>query len=214
MKHPLLRRSVLALLLMTPLVGCGERGNGTVATQARPASAFTEVAVHGAMELQLSVGDAYTIQLEGDSNLLPLINTDISDERLDIRVRTTVSPKLPLVAKVTAPSFDYVEGAGATDIHLSGVDSESLKLVLSGAGEMTVAGKATSLDVDVSGAGSIDAQKLVASNVEVDVSGAGSVDLGAPKKLDVDISGAGSVTHDGEPDIEKRISGAGSVRKR
>jgi hypothetical protein len=65
--------------------------------------------------------------------------------------------------------------------------------------------------LDVSGASSIDAEKLVATHAELDLSGATKVVVNASKTLKVDASGASRVRYIGNPMLEKDLSGACSV---
>lgn len=82
---------------------------------------------------------------------------------------------------------------------------------MSGASETTLSGKADNFEIELSGAGELDAKGLKSRNVIVDISGAGSAVVHAKKTLHVEISGAGSVKYKGNPEISKEISGAGSL---
>lgn len=211
----LCRRLLLIGLLVAPIAACGgEKGSGTITTETRSVSGFTEVEVQGVIHLDLRLGSSHAVALTGDDNLLPLVETEVVGDKLIIKSKRSINPSKPLVAKVEAPNVTLVEGSGAADLTVSNVDNEELALELSGAGKMKAVGKTGKLRVRVSGAGSADAQKMAADDIVVDVSGAATVEVGSPKTLAVEISGAGSVRYSGDPAIEKQISGAGSVEKR
>jgi hypothetical protein len=207
------------LLILAALVallsGCGTKGSGTAATDHRTVDPFTAVEVRGTVELELTVGSTPSVTLSGDDNLLPLVTTDVSGKRLIISSKEGIRPELPLVARVTVSrDLEEIIGRGVTEIRAQGLTGDTLRVELSGAGKADLAGEVGSLELRLSGAGSLDAKRLNAKKIDVDVSGAGRVEVGEPEVLDVDISGAGTVTHRGEPEITQSISGAGSIRKR
>lgn len=212
----LCRRLLLVGLLLSPVAACsvGEKGSGTITTESRSVTGFSEVEVHGVIHLDLTLGAPHAVLLTGDDNLLPLVETKVVGDKLVIRSTRSISPSAPLVAKIEAPDVTLVGGSGAADLRVSNVDNGELALELSGAGKMQAEGKTSKLRLRVSGAGSADAQKMMADEVVVDVSGAATVDVGSPKTLAVEISGAGTVRYSGDPTIEKDISGAGSVKSR
>ncbi len=196
-------------------LGCtGVAGSGTAATDKRTVGAFSEVEVHGVIELELTLGKTHSVELSGDDNLLPLLDATVEGDRLIIKGTKSMSPKLPLIAKVTAPNVSLARGSGATKLRIEGVNNDELKIELSGAGKVEAKGKTKALALQVSGAGDIDAKALSVESVKVSVSGAGQIDLAEPNELDVDISGAGEVRYSGDPKITKDISGAGELIKR
>jgi len=210
----ILRRGVLALLLTAPLVACGEKGSGTISAEARPVAEFTEVSVSGVIELQLSMGATYSLELSGDDNLLPLVETTIDGANLIIRTTENVNPTEPLVAKVTAVDVTHVRGSGVANLNVNGVDNKAFAISISGAGQAKASGTTESLTVRVSGAGKVDTQAVAAERVDVKVSGAGTVDVSSPDELKAEISGAGKVRYSGDPKVSSDISGAGSVTMR
>jgi len=214
LRKTLLWTIVLVAVALTGLACTGVAGSGTVKSESRSVGGFTEVEVHGVIELQLDVGSAHSVELSGDDNLLPLVETVVEGDRLIIRSTKSMRPKQPLVAKVTAPDVTEVEGSGASKLRITGVDNAALTVKLSGAGTGEVAGKTEAFTADLSGAGTIDAEKLATKSVTVDVSGAGKIDLAEPDELKVDISGAGTVRYGGKPKISQSISGAGKLVKR
>ncbi len=205
---------LLVTFALTGLACTGVAGSGTAASDKRSVGAFSKVEVQGLIELELTLGKPHSVELSGDDNLLPLVDVVVEGDRLIIRATKSMRPKLPLVAKVTAPDVSLARGTGATKLRIDGVDNDELRLELSGAGKATLKGKTQALAIDVSGAGDVDAEALSASSVKVNVSGAAQIGLAEPDELNVDISGAGSVRYGGSPKITKNISGAGKLVKR
>ncbi len=89
-----------------------------------------------------------------------------------------------------------------------------MRLDGSGAIKVAFAGKVGRQKVDLSGASSYQAERLVSSDAVVDVSGAGKAVINASNSLAVDISGAGKVEYLGEPKLRQTISGIGKVARR
>jgi hypothetical protein len=210
------RRLVLPVLALAALgSGCGTKGSGTAARATRTVPPFTEVETQGIVRLELTLQKpACTVELSGDDNLVPLVETDVVGSRLVIRTQGSIRPTLPLVAIVGAPDATAVSHSGAGELSVREVKNEKLRVALSGAASAVLDGATGELALALSGAGSIDAQKLSATNVHVDVSGAGSVAVGPTAALAVTVSGAGAVSYEGNPSITQSISGAGVLRKR
>lgn len=216
-QYTLLRAGALAGALSL-LPGCfllgGAAGSGTAATETRQVEAFSEIDVGGNFQVEVEVGPAQQVTVEADDNLLALIETNVSGETLKIRtsksVRTKVEPKIT----ITVPSLRMVEASGASKVEASGLAGDAFELEASGASRIVLSGAVEELEIDVSGAGDVDAEDLQTKQADVDVSGAGDVDVTVSDVLDVDISGAGSVSYAGEPTLTEDVSGAGKVKRR
>lgn len=117
-----------------------------------------------------------------------------------------------------SPESDPITG-DVLLLSTSGVVSGELELNLqsfngrfSGASSLTLSGSAVVSDINVSGAGSIEAAGLETVTTIINVSGAGSAQVWANESLDARISGAGSVIYHGDPEsVSQRVSGAGSI---
>lgn len=205
----------VAALIASLAMGCGTKGSGRAANESRAVGAFTAVEVRGVIDLDLTVGAGPSLELSGDHNLLPLVTTEVSGDRLIIATKEGVRPELPLVARVTAPGpVKEILGRGATTIRARDLTGPSVRVEISGAGRADLAGEVEAAELRLSGAGSIDAQRLQAKTVDADLSGAGRMKLGEPETLDADVSGAGHVEYGGDPKLTESVSGAGSITRR
>ena len=83
---------------------------------------------------------------------------------------------------------------------------------VSGAGTATVAGTTDKLTLRLSGAGGIEAAALKASSADVQISGAGQATVWAADDLSARVSGAGGIKYKGRPKLEQKVSGAGTIR--
>jgi hypothetical protein len=212
----LLRRSALLTALAATLTaGCITRGSGTEQREARKADAFTEIEAGGVFEVRITVGPEASIEVVGDDNIVPLVQTTVSGDRLHIESESNLSPKLDLVVNITTPSLTRVRCSGAGNIFVQGLKGETFELDGSGASDVELQGEVDTFELELSGASDVDATKLRAKTVEADLSGAGSADIFASESLVAHVSGAGSVRYLGDPaNVDKHVSGAGNVRPR
>jgi len=186
-----------------------------VQVEERQLDEFHDVNFEGVGELILQVGDRRPFEVSADGNLLPLIETSVKDGLLTIRFSQPVQPRSPLRFRAGTKKLDHVSAAGAASMTIIGVHGAKFALELSGAGSVDLAGEVGELDVVLSGAGNVDAQRLRARLAHAVVSGTGNVDLFVIDQLTAEISGAGSIYYIGEPRVESNITGVGKVgRKR
>ena len=95
---------------------------------------------------------------------------------------------------------------------MENLDTDRLKVVNSGVGEIRVAGITDDAELICSGVGSIVANDLKALNVKATVSGVGSISCYASNKLEGKVSGVGSLKYAGHPKhLEKHRTGVGSI---
>src|SRR6516165_12481646 len=57
-------------------------GSGTAKTETREVGPFSALEVHAAIHATVTPGDKVSVSLEGDDNLLPLVETTVRDGRL------------------------------------------------------------------------------------------------------------------------------------
>lgn len=190
------------------------KGSGTSASETRTVPAFTGVSVTGSGQLILRVGEAQSVKITADDNLLPLFVTEVKNGVLEIRNERGISTRSKIVFEVTAPTISLVDNSGALTVKAKGFNGGPLKLVHAGTGSVELAGTVDSLDLDLSGVGSANTDKLVAGNVKANVSGVGSAEIRAEKSLRANVSGVGSVRWRGAAtDVKTDVSGVGSVKR-
>ena len=121
------------------------------------------------------------------------------------------SAKSPTL-RITLPELNSVADHGAGDVRINDANSNDLRIESTGAASVEAGGKARSVMISSTGAGSVDTSKLTTEKAKVDVSGAANVDVYASDQLDVTISGVGNVSYSGNPKtVNKSISGVGTV---
>ncbi|MBC8073564.1 MAG: DUF2807 domain-containing protein, partial [Deltaproteobacteria bacterium] len=146
---------------MVTIAGCGTRGDGEAASQRFELGELHGVDVGGVFVLQAQRSSDRLVELQGDANLLPLVELDVQGGVLRARTRTSTFPQLPMVLVVHTPELREVELSGAARGEIAGLSGESFALGVSGASEARVAGEVVRFTLDVSGASQVEAAGLV-----------------------------------------------------
>jgi hypothetical protein len=189
--------AVLGALLLAGCGMVGQAGSGNIVTEPRDVSDFTSISLSGSGQLRVEQGDAESLTIAADDNLLPLLTSEVKDGRLSLGVKRGASIR---------PSNG--------DIDLKNIEGKRLDVDVSGSGSVTASGKVERLGLHISGSGKAKTEGLACQAATVSITGSGNVVLAAAETLEVKITGSGSVEYVGDPKVTKRITGSGSVRKR
>lgn len=193
--------------------GRGVQGSGNISNEKRNLSNFKGVDAGGVYEVEIVTQKDFSVEVEADDNLLPLIKTKVDNGILEISSEKRFNTKNPIRIKISAPNIEELEVSGASKVNLSNLDNNFLKVDASGASKMEISGKTVDLNIESSGACKINAENLQSQNATIDASGASNINVSVAGDLKVDASGASKITYAGNPqNIEKDTSGAGSVR--
>ena len=215
--------AVLALLALTVFAGCVTatpglrtvRGRGSMETHTIRASNFTGLHISGGYELVFRQTANASVSMYIQSNLFEYVETEVRGGVLYIsstRNFNTGSRNTPRLY-VNAPDLNLlsVQGAVEADIVL---EVAELEIDVSGAASVNLQGSAEILNISSAGAANVTAFDLTATHVTVNIAGAGNADVYATGTLDVSIAGVGSVRYDGGAEVTRNIAGLGTVRRR
>ena len=237
-----MKKILLLLCLLTSLQSFAiwevVKGNGVAKTETREASGYSSLSCGGPIKVDIVYGTSNTIQIEGDENILPYIETYVKDDELTIKVkdRKSVNPKVPLKVHVSMTTINGLaqsgsgvisgngnfSGGGTTAIAVSGSGTVNLKfsmlnsaaISMSGSGSVKLEGEITNdLEVSQSGSGDINCEHAQTTNVNAKISGSGSLRINASKFIDAHISGSGHIYYTGSASVNSKIAGSGKVEK-
>jgi hypothetical protein len=218
--------------------GPSEAGSGNVKSQTRPVSGFHAIEVDYPAQIMITQGQAASVKVEAEDNILPGLITQVKNETLNISYKPAngkyVNPTKIVKITIVVTNLDNIQFSSAGELTVDGLKAETLdfslngagkvsfndviiknlKLDLSGAGSLDANGKADSLDLNISGFGSFNGADLHSKTASVDISGAGSATVWVDDDLDATVSGAGSVDYYGSPAVTKDINGVGSVNSK
>lgn len=212
------------------------KGNGNMTTETRNTGDYDGVKCAGSMDYILVAGTEGKIKLEGESNLIEYIITEIKGNDLIIKVEKGVnlSPSWNKTIKVTIPFKDIssvslagsgdlwsedkitasnfnVSLAGSGDMTLN-IEATSVEGSLAGSGDITLKGNTNDLSLRLAGSGDIHAFGLQANHTEASIAGSGDIEVVSNQSLKARVSGSGDIEYKGNPSKEDtKVSGSGKI---
>lgn len=153
--------SVLLLLAHPSIaqISRGAVGSGIIRSDVRQLAPFHEVFVSGQFQVVLQQGTTPGIRIETDDNLLPMIEAQSNGGTLKLRVRekSHIRTATKLVAYVTYQKLDRLEVRDAAELEADNpiVSTNQFVLELSGGAKVALTVDMTKLEVDASGASTV-----------------------------------------------------------
>jgi hypothetical protein len=233
------RATAIGLLGLTliPVTGCGwggsEKGRGPVVHEERSTGAFQELKLMLPATVVLLNGDAFKVRIEGQENLLPLIQTIVEDDTLKVFSDKSLKANPEIRIILTAPRYDKVEIRGYAkvkapetieterlEIEIKGAGNVEMPLAvkeveieISGSGKVLLRGTADEIKIEISGSGEVDASRLLTRKAETKISGSGDIRLHTEEYLRGFIRGSGKIRYTGRiSEHQIQIAGSGSVQ--
>lgn len=198
---------------------------------------FDRLMVSGIAKVELAQGDRDAVTVVGDADVQRGVQVNL--HRNELVVSTDGDWKFwnrePILLRVQMREVRQVHISGLTDmvatkpirtnelrIHISGkgdvkladVQADRLRFEISGAGDGEISGKVQELQLRVSGAGKLNAEKLKAAVAVVNISGAANTDVWATDELRINVSGVGSVNYWGNPQVRQNVSTMANINAR
>jgi putative autotransporter adhesin-like protein len=213
-------RSLLIPLIALIVSGCNgvvssTGGSGKAATDTRSVSGFNSVEMSGSGELQIEQTGSESLTISADDNLLQYLTSDVSGGQLRLDMKSgSFSPSTPVVYKLTVKNLKGIALSGSGSINGKALAADSMKIDLSGSGQITTAGSTDHLEVVISGSGNVQGEGFKTKDARVEIDGSGSATVAASEKLDVNINGSGNVEYIGDPMVSTSKHGSGNVNKR
>lgn len=215
--------------------GKSVKGSGVVKTETRRVSGFTHISLSIPASAEVVQGSTEGVTVEGDDNIVPLIETVVEDGKLKIRFtekNMSVSTKL-LKVVVNAKTVEGLSVAGSGDLraaklqsanlkvsiagsgdaHITHLDADLLKVSIAGSGNFAASGKAKTVETSIAGSGDLKIGKLEANTVKVSVAGSGDATVWAKEALKISVAGSGDVKYYGDAQVSKSVAGSGSVKR-
>ncbi|GFZ75781.1 DUF2807 domain-containing protein [Aquaticitalea lipolytica] len=212
------------------------KGNGNITTATRTTSDYEGIKCAGSFDYVLVAGEEGKITLEGESNLLDYIITEVKDGSLIVKTENHInlSPSWNKTVKITIPFKDInqvslagsgdlwnedkitsnnlkVALAGSGDVVLN-IEASTVESSLAGSGDLTLKGKTNSLEARVAGSGDFHGFDLQSNNTDVSVAGSGDAQVVCNGSLKARVAGSGDIKYTGNPKTEDtKVAGSGSI---
>ncbi|GAB2949223.1 head GIN domain-containing protein [Hymenobacter coalescens] len=235
--------SLLTLLALTsPLLlgSCGKdglnptvRGEGPSVSETRAVANFSRVEVATDAELVITQGAQQEVRVEGQRNILDVLDTDVSGGKLRIETgRYNLRSHEPIRVVVTVPTLtgarlssngsirstvawnasDFeVEDTGSGNVDLALGQVQDLRTSITGSGSVTLHGSADQHDARLTGSGELQAYDLSSQELDLTATGSGRSYARVSSRLDAKLTGSGSLYYKGTPRVTVRTTGSGRV---
>ena len=113
-------------------------GSGNIETEERDVSDFDEVHLSGIGNLIIEQGDKESLIIEAEDNIIPLIKSEVSGDRLTIGFKRGFNfiPTKNIKLYLMVIDLDSISLSGAGDIDCDKFDTDKLELEISGTGDI------------------------------------------------------------------------------
>jgi len=172
------------------------KGSGRIVTDERKISPdFSGVAVANHGDLYVKIGDAVSLTLEGDDNILPRIVTRVEGDTLVIRteksLRSGWSSRRGIRYHLTVKKgqLNHLSLSSHGDAEVPELTGKNVRVRLSSHGDMDIKMiKTDDLELRLSSHGDIDIGVLTADSIDARMSSHGKIRISEGKVRDQDIS--------------------------
>lgn len=181
---------------------------------------FTAVEASAGVDVNVRLGEDYSIRAEGDSEALDRLRLDLDGDTLEIgRVNDrgffSFGRKWSVAVYVTAPSLTGAGASSGADLTVTGIDASEFKVSVSSGADATLSGTCGTIKADGSSGADLDARELKCSNAVAGVSSGADLTLYATDSVEADASSGGDITVYGgakNTDIDKSSGGGVTIR--
>lgn len=174
---------------------------------------FTRLEMGSAFVIDVSVGEAKSVTVRGDARNLDDLIVAVNQGTLKITFDDYGNRRHRTYVTITMPEVEAINFSGASTSTVSGISSDRLDVVVSGASKATLIGLGDFLTADISGASRLYAFDYIAGDVRANVSGASKARVYALERLDAIASGASYIGYKGQPIVYSNTSGASIVKQ-
>ncbi|MFC0350472.1 GIN domain-containing protein [Undibacterium danionis] len=190
------------------------KGNGEVTSDKRPVTGLTSLNISGPLQVEVRVGGTASLEIIGDSNLVGLVQAQVTGNSQKIWMDDKFSSTNPIRVVYTVPVLEDVNSNGSGRLMINGLNGGNFNLRNNGSRTVVLEGRVTQLDISSMGSGKINAVNLQSQDTKVRVQGSGSLNLGQVNgnELNVTVHGSGSVNASGNVrNLTAQTHGSGSA---
>ena len=227
----------ILLCTVFTLVSCDQTtGSGNIVTETRNTGSFDAISVGGSFEVEVKMGDAMSVVVEADDNIMKYIETKVSGNTLKISteglhsfsdVHMKVYVTVPVLTAVSASASAEVVGenilTNADKLVFKASSSASIKAEVNApdivtdansSASITLRGKTKNHKTEASSSAEINAFELLTENTTANVSSSANIEVHASVSLNAHASSSGSVEYKGAATVTKSENSSGTVSKK
>lgn len=206
--------SFIFILIFAGTLQAQVRGNGVIKEQTRVLSGFNAITSVNSVDVFVKQGDAFSVVVRADGNLLNYIKTEVSHNTLVISVTRNIWRAKKLEVYVTMKALQKVVLSGSGDFYCKSPFSvQNLQFVLNGSGDVKAVLLAKNVQIKVNGSGDVDVSGI-RGNLDVDVNGSGDVEADKLQleTCSLNVTGSGDVKLNGRTALLTAVTiGSGDV---
>ncbi len=152
------------------------RGNGVIQEQTRALSGFNAITSANSVDVFVKQGDAFSVVVRADGNLLKYIKTEVRNNTLVISVTKNVWRAKTMEVHITMNTLQKVVMSGSGDFYCkSPFSAQNLQFILSGSGDVKAVLEAKNVHIKVRGSGDVEVNGI-RGDLGVEINGSGDVD--------------------------------------
>ncbi len=210
-------------------------GSGEYTTEDRQIGTVNEVALTTIGELNIEQADKYSLTVEAEDNILPLIRTEVSGGRLTISIKPGINIRSnrKISYYLTVKDLDYITAtssgnvlcldletkeielrlSSSGDIEIKDLQASELVVNISSSGDAIISGEVTEQSINMSSSGDYVAEDLESEECRINISSSGDAYANVSEKLIADLTSSGDLYYTGDPETEFNTSSSGSIEK-
>jgi len=217
---------MILLLMLFGSAGCIDkrhtlRGEGSVISDQRYTSSFSEVEIDGDVEgaCYYAPSGQERVVVNGYQNLVAAFETNVNGGRLKLKFKDKYwsirNNNLKVDVYTSALRRINLNGSGNVDVAES-PGSKDLEATIDGSGRINIHnGTFDGLTLQVNGSGEISSRDAAAQNVSAAVSGSGYIATRVFGHFFGRVSGSGAIDYWGHPiSADTRVDGSGSINRK
>jgi len=232
-----MKRFLILLSVVFSLASCGHTtGSGNIVTETRNTGSFDAISVGGSFDVEVKMGDAVSVMVEADDNIMKYIETRVSGKTLKINtegihsfsnVHMKVYVTLPVLTAINASASAEVVGenilTSADKLVFRASSSASIKAEVNApeiltdansSANITLSGKTKDHKTEASSSADINTFELLSENTTANASSSANIEAYASVSLNAHASSSGSVEYKGAATVTKSENSSGSVSKK
>jgi Putative auto-transporter adhesin, head GIN domain len=210
-------------------------------TEDRHLSGFNTVDLAGSFDVYITQGSTESVKVEAPDEVIDHIITEVNNGVLKIYNKNDhfhwgdlFGSHKKIAIYVVAKDLNSINVSGSGDVFFrDGIHTNSLKLrvtgsgdmigkvdvkiiesSISGSGDMKISGRADNSTVSVGGSGDFSGRSLATVNTSVHVVGSGDADVNASGSINASVSGSGDIRYTGgAKNIMSSKSGSGDIER-
>lgn len=210
-------------------------GSGEYETEERKIGKIDEVTLTTVGKLNIEQSDNYSLTVEAEDNILPLIRTEVSGGRLTISMKPGVNihTSKQITYYLSVEDLDYITTtssgdvscpdletgkieiriSSSGDIAIGNLHASELEVNISSSGDAMISGEVTEQKIDLSSSGDYNAEDLVSTECRINISSSGNAYINVSEKLIADLTSSGDLYFIGDPETDFNTSSSGSIEK-